>query len=195
MDAYELNLDLATVTIAQPNRDAVDFDPLGRWLLETGGTTQVPADWLKHWPSRAVAPPQVSEPTAWINASGYCVSQKVKETIEELAPSVHQFIPLILEAGSQANRREHPYFSLHVADRADEVDVEKSDVNWREMKGVRYWTKKMSSPIALPAVSISGKQIWWNRRVNILLISGDLHDQLVIRGLATGLSLQKQIVV
>ena len=128
-------------------------------------------------------------------ASGYCVSETVKDTIEELASGVHQFIPLILEAGPKAQRKEYLYFSLHVADRTDEVDVNRSVVNWRELRGARYWTKRMDMPIALPAASIAGKHIWWNRKANILLVSGELHDLLMARGLASGLRFQRQIVV
>jgi hypothetical protein len=159
-----------------------------------GGGQPVPVEWLKHWPSRAVAPLADREPTAWIGAAGYCVSPDVKNVIETLAPGVHQFVPLILEAGPKNRRREYPYYSIHVADRADEVVVEKSVVNWREMSGVRYWTKRMDTPIVLPAKSISGRHIWWNRKCNILLISGELHDQLMTKGLASGLKFQKQIV-
>ncbi len=37
MEAYMLDLDLHTVTEAIPNRDIIDFDPFGSWILETGG--------------------------------------------------------------------------------------------------------------------------------------------------------------
>ena len=162
--------------------------------LRRGGQ-RVPEEWLRYWPSRAVAPPGDREPTAWIGAAGYCVSPAVKDVIEALAPGVHQFIPLMLEAGPNIRRREYPYFSIHVADRADDVVVEKSDVNWREMSGVKYWTKRLNTPIVLPAASIAGKHIWWNRGCNILLVSGALHDRLTSMGLASGLKFQKQIVV
>lgn len=198
MKAYMLALDLHTVTQAKPNRLAVQFAPFGSWTLETGGGTKVPEEWLKHWPSHAVADPKFGEPTAWINAGGYCVSPSVKEAIEELAPDVHQFVPLVLEAGAKGHRKDYTYYSIHVADRADEVIVEKSDVEWNEMKHqertVRYWSKKLSKPVVLPAASIHGKHIWWNRKCNILLASGELHDVLLESGLATGLKFQEQII-
>lgn len=196
MDVYMLELDLWTVTEAEANRSAASYDPLGRWLLDTGGGSRVPEEWLKAWPTRAVAPPKDMPPTAWINAAGYCVSPEVKDVIEMLAPGVHQFIPLILEAGPRKNKKEYPYFSIHVADRADDVDVDKSDVGWIKSKiGKTYWVKKIGTPIALPIASVRGKHIWWNRQCHILLISGDLHDALVARGLATGLKFEKQIVI
>lgn len=159
-----------------------------------GGGVKVAEDWLKHWPSRAVADPKFGKPTAWVNAAGYCVSPQVKDVIEELAPDVHQFIPLTLEAGPRGQRKEYAYYSIHVADRADEVVVEKSIVKWREMAGTKYWSKRLDSPIVLPADSIIGKHLWWNRKCNILLISGELHDRLVEHNLASGLKFQKQII-
>ena len=197
MDTYMLEFDLYTATEAEADQSAAQFDPFGSWLLQTGGG-RVPEEWLAHWPTYAVARTSYGVPTAWINASGYCVSPLVKDTIEELAPGVHQFVPLTLEAGPKGKRKQYVYYSIHVADRADDVIVEKSDVNWNELKHeertVKYWSKKLSKPIVLPEASIQGKHIWWNRKCNILLISGELHDQLVERGLASGLTFQKQIV-
>ncbi|NJL50504.1 MAG: hypothetical protein HC909_02095 [Blastochloris sp.] len=196
MEAYMIDIDLRTGTQAQPNRDPAYFDPLGNWLFDTGGGgARVPEEWLQHWPSRAVAPPSDTPPTAWISAAGYCVCPDVKDIIEELAPGVHQFIPLVLEAGPAGQRTEYPYFSVHVADRADEVIVEKSNIRWIKTRSGTFWSKAIGKPMAIPAASISGKHIWWNRRCNILLISGHLHDLLVDRGLASGLRFQKQIVV
>lgn len=143
-----------------------------------------------------MAPPSDKPPTAWISAAGYCVCPEVKDIIEELAPGAHQFIPLVVEAGPTGQRKEYPYFSIHVADRADEVIVERSNVNRRVSKsGGEYWTKRFDSPLALPASSIDGKNVWWNRQANILLISGNLHDRLIEGGLASGLQFQKLIVV
>lgn len=162
------------------------------------GGARVPEEWLTHWPSHAIAHSKYGAPTAWINAAGYCVTPGVKETIEELAPGVHQFVPLVLEAGPKGQRKEYSYYSIHVADRADDVIVEKSDVNWNELKHeertIKYWSKKLSKPVVLPAASIQGKHIWWNRKCNILLVSGELHDRLIERGMATGLKFQEQIV-
>jgi hypothetical protein len=196
MEAYMIDFDLRVALEADVDRDSVWFQPFGRWTLETGGAGRVPEEWLKHWPSRAVARPSVKPTTAWINAAGYCACPEVKEVIEQLAPSVHQFAPLVLEAGPEWHRKEYPYFSIHVADRADQLSVEQSNVNWRVSKtGGEYWTKRSDSPLALPSQSIYGKHIWWNRKANILLISGELHDRLIEGGLASGLKLQKQIVV
>ncbi|MEQ1670938.1 MAG: DUF1629 domain-containing protein [Hyphomicrobium sp.] len=194
MEAYMVELDLESVTQAQANRSAAQFDPFGSWLLKTGGGGKVPEEWLQHWPSRASGPPSETEPTAWINAAGYSVRPEVKDVIETLAPGVHQFVPLKLEAGPNAQRKEYPYYSIHVADRADDVIVEKSEVEWLEMSGLRYWSRRFGGVIALPQPSIVGKHIWWNRRCNILLVSGELHDRLVQKGLTTGLKFQKQIV-
>lgn len=194
MEAYLIQPDHATITVANVDRDSADFDAFGRWSLETGGV-RIPQEWLKHWPSRAAAPHNSREPTSWVNAAGYCVSPAVKDVIEALAPDIHQFVPLVLEAGPKKKRKEYPYYSIHVADRADEVIVEKSEIDWLEMSGVKYWSRRFAGVVAVPAASIVGKHIWWNRRANILLISGELHDQLVARGLASGLKFQKQIVV
>lgn len=194
MEAYMVEFDLGVATQAQVNRDSASFDPFGRWLLETGGGARVPDEWLKHWPSHAVAPPSNREPTAWINAAGYCVCPNVMTIIESLSPGKHQFAPLTLEAGPKGQRKEFSYFSVHVADRADDVIVEKSTLDWIKMRNIKFWSKCADSPIALPAASIAGKHIWWNSRAAILLISGELHDLLVANGLASGLNFQKQIV-
>lgn len=201
MEAYMIDPDLGNVTGAIPNRDQA-ISPMGRWSLETGGGKKVPEEWLKYWPSHAVADPKFDTPTAWVTAAGYCVSPEVKDVIEDLAPDVHQFIPLTLEAGPKGRRKDYTYYSIHVADRADDVDldktIEKSAVVWSEMthngRTIKYWSKRLNSPIVLPARSITGKHIWWNRKCNILLMSGELHDRLVERGLASGLKFQKQIV-
>lgn len=195
MDAYMIDIDLATATEAEVDRDSAAYGPFGSWSLQTGGGAKVPEEWLKHWPTRAKAPPKYGYPTAWINAAGYCVSPEVKTTIEDLAPGVHQFVPLLLLAGPPSDRKTYDYFSVHVADRADEVIVEKSAVNWRDSKyGSRYWTKRSDSPLVLPENSILGRHLWWNRKCNILLISGELHDRLVRADLTSGLKFQKQIV-
>ena len=198
MEAFMLEFDLATVTNAQADRDPATSAELRAWAFEKNegvSGRRVPGEWLKHWPSRAVAPLDQREPTAWINAAGYSVCPAVKDVIEALAPGIHQFIPFVLDAGPKGHRKEYPYFSLHVADRADDVIVEKSDVTWIQSKiGVKYWIKRMDTPIAIPKKSIRGKHIWWNRQCNILLVSGELHDRLVQQGLASGLEFQKQIV-
>lgn len=197
VEAYMLEFDLAVVMQAEADRDPATSAPFREWAFESmGGVTgeRIPARWLPLWPSRAVAPPSDREPTAWIGAAGYCVKPEVKDIIETLAPGVHQFIPLVLEAGLKSRRCEYPYFSIHVADRADDVIVGKSNVDWIKSKHGTYWSKNWDKPICLPAKSIVGKHIWWNRRCNILLISSELHDQLVSQGLASGLKFQKQIV-
>jgi hypothetical protein len=37
MEAYMLTFDLAIATQAEADRSAAQYDPLGRWLLESGG--------------------------------------------------------------------------------------------------------------------------------------------------------------
>jgi hypothetical protein len=194
MEAFMLELDLASVTQAQANRDSAMFPPFGSWSLETGGGSKVPEDWLQYWPSRAIAPPSGTKPTAWINAAGYSVCPEVMDVIDSLAPGIHQFVPFELETGPKGLRKKYPYFSIHVADRADDVIVDKSNVRWIESQHGTYWSKDYDHPLALPAASIMGKHIWWNRRCNILLISGELHNRLVQQGLMSGLKFQKQIV-
>lgn len=61
MEAYMLDLDLHTATQAIANSSAADFDPFGSWLLQTGGGGKVAEEWLKHWPSRAVAEDQIRQ--------------------------------------------------------------------------------------------------------------------------------------
>ena len=63
MEAYMLDLDLRTATQAIANRSAADFDPFGSWLLQTGGGGKVAEEWLKHWPSHAVADLRFGAPT------------------------------------------------------------------------------------------------------------------------------------
>jgi hypothetical protein len=131
----------------------------------------------------------------WLAAGSYCVNQDVKDIIEDLAPDVHQFIPISVEAGPADARRIHQYYSLHIANRADEVVVEKSDVEWKTSlyNGQKFWSK--NGAMALPLASIKGKHLWRNRPCLMNCMSGELHDRLQERNLLVGLELQKQIVV
>jgi hypothetical protein len=197
MEAYEFRQDFATMTeAAEIDRVEMEFPPLRHWQLETGGGTKVPEEWLKAWPTRAIVKPSETSLTPWLAAGSYCVNEKVKRVIESLAPGVHQFIPLALEAGPSNNRRTYQYYSLHIADRADDVVIEKSDLEWTTSKysGKNHWRKWSNKPIVLPFSSICGKHIWHNRPCLMSLMSGELHDSLLKLGLAGGLEFQKQIV-
>ncbi|NOT71573.1 MAG: hypothetical protein HOP09_09920 [Hyphomicrobium sp.] len=192
-----LEFDFASAMQARPNRDPATASELWQWAANNNVNvmgSRFPNALLEYWPSRAVAEPGKSAPSAWIAAAGYCVRPDVKDAIEKLAPGVHQFIPLTLEAGPKGRRKEYPYFSLHIADRADDVIVEKSNVQWIKSKLGTYWSKSYDSPLALPAASVAGKHIWWNLSCGIVLISGELHNLMLDRGLTSGVKFQKQII-
>lgn len=111
-----------------------------------------------------------------------------------MEPGVHQYIPIQISIDASDNENEFKYYWVNVAHRADDVIVERSNVNWREMDGLRYWTKRVNSPVVLPTQSIEGKHLWWNRQCNMLLISGELHTRLKSLRIDSGLKFQKQIV-
>ncbi|MBL8883846.1 MAG: hypothetical protein JNL45_12425 [Hyphomicrobium sp.] len=196
MEAYMFRQDYYTMTEAEEiDRVPMQFDPLGKWQLETGGGAKVPIEWFKAWPTIAIVAPSDKPLTPWLAAGSYCVNQDVKDIIEELAPDVHQFIPLSVEAGPADGRRIHQYYSLHIANRADEVVVEKSNVVWEVNKysANKVWRKNKA--MALPLASIKGKHLWRNRPCMMYCMSGELHDRLQERNLLGGLELEKQIVV
>jgi hypothetical protein len=164
-----------------------NFAPLRAWRLGAG-SGKVPEEWFRAWPTKAIFDPDDRPLTPWIGAGGYCVSEDVKRVIEELSPGVHQFIPLSVEAGPASDRRTYQYYSLHIADRADEVLFEKSQVEWYEViaTGKKNW-RKSEHPLVLPAHSIRGKHLWENVRCFMFCMSGELHDRLQTLGLDGGL--------
>ena len=130
MEAYEFKQDFSSMTEAEVDRVPMQYDPLGRWQLETGGGAKVPEEWFKAWPTKAIVAPSDKPLSAWLAAGGYCVSADVKRVIETLAPDVHQFIPLTVEAGPVTDRKTHQYYSLHIAERSDDVVIERSEGEW-----------------------------------------------------------------
>ncbi len=196
MEAYMFRQNYYTMTEASEiDRVEMEFQPLRKWQLETGGGAKVPTEWFKAWPTIAIVVPSDKPLTPWLAAGSYCISQDVKDIIEELAPDVHQFIPISVEAGPAGARRNNQYYSLHIANRADEVVVEKSDVEWRttDIAKRRVWRK--NGAMALPLASIKGKHLWRNRPCLMYCMSGELHDRLQECNLLGGLELEKQIVV
>jgi hypothetical protein len=60
MEAYMIDFDLRTATEAQPNRDPVYFNPLRKWLFDTGGVVEYQKSGcntghLARWPLRATS--------------------------------------------------------------------------------------------------------------------------------------------
>jgi hypothetical protein len=132
MEAYMFEGSESMRQTGRIDRMDSNFAPLRAWWLG-GGSGKVPEEWFRAWPTKAVFDPDDRPLTPWIGAGGYCVSEDVKGVIEELSPGVHQFIPLSVEAGPPSDRRTYEYYSLHVADRADEVLFERSEVEWYEV--------------------------------------------------------------
>lgn len=196
MEAYEFKQNFYTMTeAAEIDRVPMQFEPLGKWQLETGGGAKMPTEWFKAWPTKAIVAPSDTPLSPWLAGGSYCVTEEIKNIIEDLAPNVHQFIPISVEAGPVNHRKIYQYYSLHIANRADEVVVEKSDVEWKTFlaTGEKFWSK--NGAVALPLSSIKGKHLWRNRRCLMFCMSGELHDRLHECGLLGGLELQKQIVV
>jgi hypothetical protein len=196
MEAYMFEGSESMRQTGRIDRMDANFAPLRAWWLQTGGGAKVPTEWFKAWPTIAIFEPDERPLTPWIGAGGYCVSEDVKGVIEELSPGVHQFIPLSVEAGPPSDRRTYQYYSLHVADRADEVLFERSEVEWYTVyaTGGKNWRKIAEEPLVLPEQSIRGKHLWRNARCFMFCMSGELHDRLHALGLAEGLKFQKQIV-
>jgi len=194
MEVYWFDMKDGEMTVAKADRQPA----LNRQLNSIDWTTPIPEEWFEYYPSEAWAPPRKRPPTSWPAAGLFAVSPDVKSTIEELEPGIHQFIPLTIKCGTRAEQVDYQYYSLRINQRIDDVLAEKSDVEWRTVelkdgKSLRLWSKKQA-PLVLPASSIKGKHLWANREAGIDLMSGDLYQRLLERGLTKGLRFQQQIV-
>lgn len=197
MEAYWFTIKDGEMTVVKTNRDPfIDHRDLMRWP----DTTPIPEYMFEYFPTEAWAPPRKHPPTPWVRGNGiWAVSEAVKQAIEALEPNVHQFIPLTVKCGTRASHVDYQYYSLRINQRIDDVLVERSDVNWEsfEFKGktVRSWRKK-TAPLVLPADSIRGKHLWWNKAcaLALKLVSGELYRSLEQNKLTKGLRVQKQIV-
>lgn len=194
IEAYWISIKDGEMTIAKADATTVRA---GKMPFSNVG--QIAPSQFEYYPRVAWVPPRKHAPTPWLGCYGWVVSAEVKEIIEALEPGVHQFIPLTVKSGTRANHVDYQYYSLRINQRIDDVLVEKSDVKWQttEFKGnvVRAWLKK-TAPLVLPASSIRGKHLWWNKAcaLPLILISGELYRALVERKLTKGLRIQQQIV-
>jgi hypothetical protein len=161
-------------------------EPLETWMFDA-------------FPKEVVINSRRWKRTPWISyGSGYAVCQDAKEAIEALEPEKHQFIPVKLLYGKDSLFETHQYYTIQINRMINDVDVEKSDLEWTETHGddpVRYWKKKRDAPVVLPASSIEGVHIWRNERIVSWMMSGELHDALERDGLVSGLRFQEQFVI
>jgi hypothetical protein len=198
MEAYLFKPNYAEIMTASVDRHPLDYPEFDQFIADGGSTKPMSASMFKYWPTKAFIETQATKVTNWILASGYTVSRDVKIAIEELEPNKHQFVPLSLQVGTHIEYRAYQYFSLHITQRIDDIDEEKSDVRWRTIQlkaggEIRAWSKK-TAPLVLPAASVTGKHLWWNKAAHSTLMSGELYRRLKDNGLTSGLKFQQQIV-
>lgn len=156
------------------------------------------ADWmLDKYPSIVTIDSRRFKLTPWAGyAAHWSVCRSVKDVIESFEPGKHQFLPVKLLYGACDKFEEHDYFTLQVNAMENAVDIEKTAGTWEELPGgFRSWMPNASTPAVLPRVSIATLHLSRNQRLQKWMMSGELHDALVQRGLTTGLQFEEHFVV
>jgi hypothetical protein len=189
----------ATAINDQIDREPIDTDWFGKRFHAGKIYTPIEEAGLQYYPTTVrISSMRFKQLTPWVvYASHWGVSEAVKGVIESLEPGKHQFLPVKLKYGTDDQFDEHVYFTLQVNAMVNDVDVEKSDVNWNEPVGggVPYWNAKHSVPVVLPKNSIDALHLWRNERISKWMMSGDLHDALTQRGLTGGLTFEEHFVI
>ena len=99
---------------------------------------------------------------------GYCVSDLVRDKIEELEPGVHQFLPAAITAkGGEVPQQRYSLF--HICNRVDAIDPEKSVLSYDE--GLKTFDRSSRGlpPDATPRMvlrkeAVAGMCAWVDRR-------------------------------
>lgn len=118
------------------------------------------------------------------------VDQAMKETLEKLEPSVHQFWPMRITGPRDV---EYPgqYFGMIVGRHIDSFDAEKSDPDVLMQSGDLPWFKSNRAEnfnrIALCEAKIAGSHLWRESRIGglSLCMSDTLNSIIMERGFST----------
>lgn len=148
------------------------------------------------FPSTVIVDSEEYKIKDWVGTTtGYCVSEKTKELIEQVEPEIHQFMDVELHY----ERKIYPYFLIKVGTVKDCYIIEKSDVKWRELKlegkNINYWTKKHSSPLVFNKECVKDSHIWQNKSGHWMICITDKLHELFLNNKITGIKFEKQIVV
>lgn len=117
----------------KPPEWAQRFEHDGEWILYKA-MSGVPVD-PAHAPSRfKVGVAAARLPDLFDIGAGLGVTDLVRDKIEELEPGVHQFLPAEITAkgGERPDRR---YWLLHICNRVDAIDPERSALRFAERGG------------------------------------------------------------
>lgn len=136
----------------------------GEWILykSMSGVPVNPA----HAPSRfKVGVAAARLPDLFGLGHGLGVTDLVRDKVEELEPGVHQFLPAEITAKG-GERPEKRYWFLHICNRVDAIDPERSVLRVDE-KGRFHWDRlpEGAKPrMVLREEIIAGKCLWINPR-------------------------------
>lgn len=149
----------------KPPEWAQRFEHDGEWILYKA-MSGVPVD-PAHAPSRfKVGVAAARLPDLFDIGAGLGVTDLVRDKIEELEPGVHQFLPAEITAkgGERPDRR---YWLLHICNRVDAIDPERSALRFAERGGRFHYDNVPGGAtprMVLREEAIAGMCLWIDRR-------------------------------
>lgn len=100
-----------------------------------------------------------------LGIGGPCVTDLVRDKVEELEPGVHQFLPVEITAkGGECPEKR--FWLLHICNRVDAIDPDRSVLRVDE-KGRFHWDRLpagVQPRMVLRKEVIAGKCLWYDRR-------------------------------
>lgn len=191
MEAYLFKRNSETSTLAMPDKDPLDIPEYADWVRSEKSALRIPESITSQWTNKAEVIEGPCPPSDWVGAAGYCVTPEIVEIIEGLEPKIHQYFSIDIHCQGEI----YKYFMLQINQSIEDVDVEASDVRWDETSsGRKYWMKRTSTPLVLPRCSVEGHHMWWNKRAQMTVMSGELRTALLDAKATAGLTFQEQIV-
>jgi hypothetical protein len=164
----------------QPPEWTERFEHEGEWIMYRS-MSGVPVN-PDHAPSRfRVGIPAARLPDLFGLGPSLGASDLVREKIEEMEPSVHQFLPAEITAKG-GERPERRYWFLHICNRVDAIDPDKSALRYDE-RLEKFRTDNVpggAKPrMVLRKEAIAGMCLWIERRWSGgFFISDELSDFL-----------------
>jgi hypothetical protein len=122
-------------------------------------------------------------PDIFLAGPEICVNQRVKDAIETLEPSVHQFLSITL-LRTQKKAFEGSYYLLVIGQALDSVIFDESNLRWQVSLGGDKYVESGLNPKdyrTLWKSKIEGKHLWREKiYLNDIYISDYLHDKLML---------------
>lgn len=167
----------------QPPEWTERFEHEGEWIMYRA-MSGVPVS-PEHAPSGfRVGIPAARLPDLFGLGPGLGVTDLIRDKIEELEPGVHQFLPAEITAKG-GERPERRYWFLHICNRVDAIDPEKSVLRFAEGGG-RFYADGIpggATPrMVLREEAIAGMCLWKDRRWSTGFFMSDALFDFVTEG-------------